>query len=145
MSHILLPLVLFLAHGNSQDSDINQSSHFLHIAIIPSSCISNFHNNLSTEQSIEIKEILGIKSFNNQAYLTKMFKQGEPRKSNNQTTVAYASMLKIICPLLSPKTIRNSSLVDFNLQLSTQKVQPVLLVLGQCSESNIVYNGFNSP
>ena len=55
-------------------------------------------------------------------------------------------MLKIICPLLSQKTIRIFSLVDCHSQLSEYtEVQPVLLVLGPSSESVMIYNCFKNP
>lgn len=54
-------------------------------------------------------------------------------------------MLKVIYPLLSQNTIGISSLVDFNLQLCEHTEGSTCSArLGQCSGSNIVYNGLKS-
>lgn len=54
-------------------------------------------------------------------------------------------MLKVIYPLLSQNTIGISSLVDFNLQLFEHTEGSTCSArLGQCSGSNIVYNGLKS-
>ena len=66
-----------------------------------------------------------------------------PSRSDNQ--VIYLPMLKVIYPLLSQNTIGISSLVDFNLQLCEHTEGSTCSArLGQCSGSNIVYNGLKS-
>lgn len=55
-------------------------------------------------------------------------------------------MLKINCPFYLKKPSEFLlSLILINSCLSTQKVQPVLLVRGQCGESNIDYHVMESP